>query len=76
MWDEPRSKNCTGLAQIVGQLSGSNRDFQSKCWAKSRNWGQPCRISVQVGVGWIDRFFDGWLPTFVDEVRRPERGGP
>jgi hypothetical protein len=25
------NKNCTGLAQIMGQLYGSNRDFQSKC---------------------------------------------
>jgi hypothetical protein len=35
------------LAQIVGQLYGSNRDFQSKCWAKSRNLGQPCTNFVQ-----------------------------
>jgi hypothetical protein len=42
-------ENCTGLAQIVGQLWGPNRDFQSKCWAKSRNLGQSCTIFVSVG---------------------------
>ena len=27
-----------------------------------------------VGVGWIDAFFDRWLPTFVDEIRRLNKG--
>jgi hypothetical protein len=40
------NENLTGLAQTVGQLQGSNRDFQSKCWAKPRNLGQPCAIFV------------------------------
>ena len=40
------NENCTGLAQIVGQLQGSNRDFQPNCWAKSRNFGQPCTCFV------------------------------
>lgn len=26
------------------------------------------------GVGFIDKFFDNWLPTFVDEVRLRIRG--
>jgi hypothetical protein len=43
-----QNENCTGLAQIVGQLQGSNRDFQSNFWAKSSNLGQPCTIFVQV----------------------------
>ncbi len=30
----------------------------------------PCSF----GSGWIDRFFDKWLPYFVDEVRRLCRG--
>ena len=43
------NENCTRLAKIVGQLEGSiNRDFQSKCWAKSRNLGQLCTIFVPV----------------------------
>ena len=28
----------------------------------------------KVGVGWIDAFFDYWLPSFVDEIRRRIRG--
>ena len=41
----PRMKRaCTkitvrGSAQSSGQLQGFKRDFQSKCWAKSRNLG-------------------------------------
>ena len=43
------NENCTGLAKIVGRLKGSiNRDFQSKCWAKSRNLGQLCTNFVLV----------------------------
>ena len=34
-----QNENCTGLAQIVSQLQGSNRDFESKCCAKSHNSG-------------------------------------
>ena len=40
------NENCAGSAQIAGQLQGSNRDFQSKCWAKSRNLGQQCTLFV------------------------------
>ena len=49
------NENCTGLAQIVGQLQGSNRNFQSKCWAKSRNLGQFCTIFVWgvLAVLWV-----------------------
>jgi hypothetical protein len=43
------NENCTGLAQTMGQLSGSNRDFQTKCWAKFRNLGQPRTIFVGAG---------------------------
>jgi hypothetical protein len=32
-----------------GPTLGSNRDFQSKCWAKSRNLGKPCTIFVSGG---------------------------
>ena len=32
----------TGLAQILGQLSASNRDLQSNCWANLIILGQPC----------------------------------
>ena len=28
----------------------------------------------QFGAGWVDSFFDYWLPFFVDEVRRILRG--
>ena len=38
---ECANENCTGLTQIVGQLRDSNRDFQSKFWAKACNLGQP-----------------------------------
>ena len=27
-----------------------------------------------LGVGWIDHFFDTWLPTIVDEIRWDIRG--
>ena len=37
------SKNCTGLAQIVGQAQASH---QSKRWAKSRNLGQPSETHI------------------------------
>jgi hypothetical protein len=40
-------ENCTGLAQVVGQFQGSNRDFQSKRWAKPRNLGPPCALFVR-----------------------------
>ena len=43
---QPSNKNCTGLAQIVGQVQASDRDFQSKHWAKSRNLGQPCETHL------------------------------
>ena len=42
-----QNENRTGLAQIVGQLYGSNMDFQPKCWAKRCNLGQPCAIFAQ-----------------------------
>jgi hypothetical protein len=44
------NENRTGLDQIVGQLYDSNRDFQSKCWAKSCNLGQPCAIFVRTSI--------------------------
>ena len=37
-----RNKVCTGLGQIVAQVQVSNRDFQSKGWAKSHNLDPPC----------------------------------
>ena len=42
----PTNDNCTGLAQIVGQLQGSGRGSPSKCWAKSRDVGRPGTRSV------------------------------
>jgi hypothetical protein len=42
-----RNENCTGLAQIVGQVQASDRDFQSKFWANMQNLAQPCEFLVQ-----------------------------
>ena len=39
-------ENCTGLAQIVGQLEASSRDSQSDCWANSKILG----LSWDVGT--------------------------
>jgi hypothetical protein len=38
----------TGLAQTLGQLEDSNRDFQSNCWASLQILGQPggCQVSL------------------------------
>ena len=36
----------TGLAQTLGQLDDSNRDFRSNCWANLRILGQPCEFQV------------------------------
>ena len=35
----------------MGQLYGSNREFQSNCWAEFRNLGQTCAIFVR--PGWL-----------------------
>ena len=40
------NEKCAWLAQMMGRLYGSNRDFQSKSWAKSRNLGQPYTVFV------------------------------
>ena len=40
--------NRTGLAQTLGQICDSNRDFQSNCWANLRILGQPCAFQVPV----------------------------
>jgi hypothetical protein len=50
-------ESCKGLAQIVGQLWGSNRDFQSKCWAKSRNlliWANPAIFLLFFASGCVE----------------------
>ena len=41
----------TGLIQTVGQESiaqASAMDSQSKFWAKSRDWGQPCETHLRL----------------------------
>jgi hypothetical protein len=42
-----RNRNRTGLVQIVGQVQASDRDSQSKCWAKSHNLGRPCETHLR-----------------------------
>jgi hypothetical protein len=38
--------NCTGMAQIVGQVQVYDRDSQLKSWIKSLNPGQPCKTHL------------------------------
>jgi hypothetical protein len=38
------------LAQIVGQVQESNRNFQSKYWAKSYNLGNPVKLTFAASV--------------------------
>jgi hypothetical protein len=50
-------RNCTGLVQILGQLYGSNRDFQSKCRAKSAIFANLVQFSFKYrcGLRWTQR---------------------
>jgi hypothetical protein len=43
------SLKSAGLAQNLGQLYGSDRDFQSNCWANLRILGQPCEFYISYG---------------------------
>ena len=47
----PTKRNCTGLSQIVDQAQASDRDFQPKGWAKSRNSGQRCENHLRRASG-------------------------
>jgi hypothetical protein len=44
------NENCTGLAQIVGQLQGSNRDFSQSVGPSLTIWADPVRLWVAAGI--------------------------
>ena len=44
-----RTRIVQGWPKLWAKLQGSNRGFQSNCWAKSRNLGQPFTIFVWGG---------------------------
>jgi hypothetical protein len=37
-----------GLAQMLGQLQASDRDFQSNCWASLKLWANPVNFTFDV----------------------------
>jgi hypothetical protein len=45
-WRGHEKVKSTGLAQNLGQLEASSRDFHSNCWANLRILGQPCEFQV------------------------------
>merc|ERR1712151_80197 len=51
-----------------------NRGGEHPMWIVSSKSPLGCARDSLTGSGWIDNFFDEWLPTIVHEIRRLNRG--